>query len=630
MYENRLKKFVIGLLLLFVLTIMYLVDLIRVDILNILMLTLVLTSMYTSGVALLVKIFKIADSPLMFRFAIGSIAVSMGTTLLLFTQLLTYSNTLIMLVALQVPLFLDVIIKKSHKKYYGLLMNDRGHYIYYALIIFFFGMLILTSTEYLTPGDKYRWVAMKSYVELGGHSNISYDFRNLSPFYAETFLLLGMVLGGESLALMINILFQLFISLSLFDYFFNEEKIPTKISAFLTIIFFLNACFLIDAPRGYISIIISFFIWLIYFSLNKWKTTKNKQYFYISILFAGFAAGTKLHSLFIVLLLSIYIFVVENGGKMTKSSISQSLKKPLLYVIGFMLIASPWYLRSIIYTGDPIFPYLSKSFFNSLDPSSYLLNPHSISGVEAIISYYFKPFYLMLIQPTIFLYGWLFGILPIAIIPFYFAVKRRETGFTILFLIIGYYTLWFFTHQNVRYILYVYPILYVFAFVNAYYLVNQVWNTRLIRILTYTSLIVLTINGGIHLMIYGRWWSENKILTKQKFYSQYDSYKRCFEIDQLVKTNHHKPKIISNQRDLYYLETPITYANVFYDDIVADKNRVEITRLLKDYANNGYTNLIFYDFNNTQKHDLLIEVGARYVGDISYLGDNDVRMYEIF
>ena len=251
-----------------------------------------------------------------------------------------------------------ILVNGSFKQNIAGYIYNKDISKYYFLIFIFFLLIIFTGTEYLTPGDKYRWVAIKQFIKFGGYTDVSYDFRNMSPLSAETFLLFGMVIRGESLALMINILFPLFISISMLDFYLIEEKVQLKVAVLLTFIFIMNASFLIDATRGYISNTMSFFIWLVYFSLYKWNKTNNVKYFIISIFFAGFVAGTKLHGLLVILLFGLFVLFNPMG----KKNIYFNIKKTLIFLIGSLFIASPWYIRNYYYTGDPIFPYLSQSF----------------------------------------------------------------------------------------------------------------------------------------------------------------------------------------------------------------------------------------------------------------------------
>ena len=153
---------------------------------------------------------------------------------------------------------------------------------------------------------------------------------------------------------------------------------------------------------------------------------------------------------------------ISNNSVNKSFSLNISIKNAVIFIAGAVFISSPWYLTNLYFTGDPVYPYLSKSFYNSLElgtDGAKMLDPTLWSGVEPIFSNLLKPIYIMITDPKSLAYGWEFGILLISLLPFYFIYKKNKFQSLTLFFIITYYIFWFFTHQNVRYILYVYPFL---------------------------------------------------------------------------------------------------------------------------------------------------------------------------
>ena len=120
---------------------------------------------------------------------------------------------------------------------------------------------------------------------------------------------------------------------------------------------------------------------------------------------------------------------------------------------------------------------------------------------------------------------------------------------------------------------------------------------------------------------------------KEKFLSQYDNFLRSSQIDSLVNANHLSPKIISNQRDLYYLKTPISYEEVWYDDIVSSNSIRTLKKKLKDYKEMGFTHIVYHAFSDEKRHEKLILSGANYIDKVKYFksGKNEriVKVYEI-
>jgi len=604
---------------------------IRFEVIDVFLMFVVLFTIYINGAYFMRALISKNINYVSFNLGLGAVPLIFGITLLLFTKQLTYINIFLLIIILQFPL-INAFKNKNLKLYVSRHINVKN-LLSYSLIFLFFLVIILFCTEYLTPGDKYRWVAIKKFIDNSGYIDVSYDFRNMSPFYSETFLILGMLLRGESLALMINIFFSLFLSISIFEYFYHLKKVPLKISLFFTALFVANACFLIDGMRGYISNTVGFYLWITYVSIFLWHTNNERKYFYVSILFAGIAAGCKLHALFCVILFGFFIFFLTNSSEKTPFNFKKSLKNASFFIIGALIISSPWYLLNLFLTGDPVYPYLSSTFYNSLElgtEEANMLDPKLWSGVEPIFSNLLKPIYIMITDPKSLAYGWEFGILLISLLPFYFIYKKNKFQSLTLFFIITYYIFWFFTHQNVRYILYVYPIIFSIPFINLYYFLKNKWNFKTIKIFSFLSFFLIIINTFFQSINFGNYVYFNKKLSKKDFFKTYGGYLKSSAVDSLVKSSHDKPRIISNQRDFYYLETPIDYEQVWFDDIVANSNLREIKMKLEDYVNNGYTHLIYCSFSDDSRHDVLIESGAvSYLDKLKNVGEKNVVIYEL-
>ncbi len=495
----------------------------------------------------------------------------------------------------------------------------RSYHISFIVAIFLF--IIFSSTEFLTSGDKYRWIAIGEFVSNKGYVDVSYDFRNMSPFYAETFLLLGMVLRNESLALMINTFFPFFLAISIFEFLSKEKCVPNIFSLLMVLIFILNHSFLIDSIRGYISGIVALYLWLVFYCLYKWINTKNINYYLIAILFAGFVSGTKLHGLFCVILFSLLIFAIMSSKRKAFFSV-RNILYPFIFFLGSVLISSPWYIKNLLHTGDPFYPYLSPNFYANIGQNSSLVNPENWSGVEPTLVNFFQSIFILIKEPNLFLYGLDFGVLFFALIPSLFLdlnnKKNRLINIFSIFFILSYYIFWFFTHQNVRYLLYIYPIVFTLGAYNLFYYSKSYFKIKFFKIIIFTGVFSIVLNGLFHLAMFSNWWLKYKSISKNEFLLKDSNSIRCLEIDNIIKNDtNESPRIISNLRDLLYLKTPINYENVWYDNIVSNKNNPDLNNLINTYKINGYTHLIFKDFGNSDSHKRLLEVGCINITKIS-------------
>ena len=98
----------------------------------------------------------------------------------------------------------------------------------------------------------------------------------------------------------------------------------------------------------------------------------------------------------------------------------------------------------------------------------------------------------------------------------------------------------------------------------------------------------------------------------------------------MVNSTHLSPKIISNQRDFYYLKSPIDYEEVWFDDVIMNANINEIKIKLEEYVKSGYSHLIYHAFSDETRHDKLIKSGSvKYLDKLKHFKNRNVIIYEL-
>lgn len=103
----------------------------------------------------------------------------------------------------------------------------------------------------------------------------------------------------------------------------------------------------------------------------------------------------------------------------------------------------------------------------------------------------------------------------------------------------------------------------------------------------------------------GRQTSQAYSITKNPFL-----YTACKKIDKIVVTSGlADPLILSNMRDLYWLDTEITYSKVQFDEIVGKRNVNEVVFSLHKLKEQGFSYLVYQ--GQKEKHDILVSAGAK-------------------
>jgi 4-amino-4-deoxy-L-arabinose transferase-like glycosyltransferase len=90
------------------------------------------------------------------------------------------------------------------------------------------------------------------------------------------------------------------------------------------------------------------------FAFWNWMQVRERAWLILSACLFGFAIGTKQTALFFVGILSLTAF--------WKTLKQRDFTSPVLFASIALLVASPWFLRSFYYTGNPVFPFLYETF----------------------------------------------------------------------------------------------------------------------------------------------------------------------------------------------------------------------------------------------------------------------------
>lgn len=99
-------------------------------------------------------------------------------------------------------------------------------------------------------------------------------------------------------------------------------------------------------------------IWAAWKALSQLEDRESVKWAILTGVCIGFAAGFKTTAIAVIGVVSILVFGYGVASRRLKES---TLFILLIFFISF-LIVSPWYIRNFLWTGDPIYPYLSRFF----------------------------------------------------------------------------------------------------------------------------------------------------------------------------------------------------------------------------------------------------------------------------
>jgi hypothetical protein len=201
---------------------------------------------------------------------------------------------------------------------------------------------------------------------------------------------------------------------------------------------------------------IAFMVALTSLNLLVWTTRRDRAALVAAGLFAGGAAGMKYIGLFALLAAGVALLLIVLVRR------TRPLASILAFALPAALVASPWYLKNWVFTGNPLFPFLFGGASEDVIAS--------IEGTVTDFGYGESPLDALLLAIRLLIdseafdgSGWL-SPLAILVPPLALLNRSLRTGVSVALVACLFYVgCWFFTAQQARFLIPVLPVLSVLA-----------------------------------------------------------------------------------------------------------------------------------------------------------------------
>ena len=329
------------------------------------------------------------------------------------------------------------------------------------------------------------------WLKNGGFYEIKWADFSYYPMNVDLLYLIPLYFKKDFLANFIHMGFGIGTALLIYQYLNNKIS---RIAGLLGILVFLSTPIVIrSSTQAYVDLVLTFFTTASILAFIRYRDGEFKEFkwLFLSSVAMGLALGTKYNALIALFFLSTAIVFVysKDTGKQWKA-----IRCGLIFFLISLFLFSPWLIKNIILTGNPLYP-LFKGIFNisSAIPGGTV----SISGDTSIGFFktremmFGESFWETLLIPIRFFFQgqddsprYFDGVLnPVLIILFPFALMNkpdyRDKLFFMYFAVFFILVAFFLDEIRIRYILPVVPVLSILTVMG---LIN-IWNwTRNISI----------------------------------------------------------------------------------------------------------------------------------------------------
>lgn len=359
-----------------------------------------------------------------------------------------------------------------------------------AITVFFCTELFLNFTPPISRDALIHHLAVpKLWLNHGGFYEIPWAEYSYYPMYINLSYLVCLYFKNDIAPKFIHLAFGL--GTGWLIYLYLKQKFDRNWALLGMAIFITTPVVIWLSTSAYIDLGMTFFTTMSVLTFVKWRDSEYSQlkWLFISSFCMGMAIGSKYNALIawsIINLILILSYVRDTNKQIG------ALQYGIMFFVITALVASPWYLKNYLLTGNPFYP-LFNSFFQSLNhrPVQDIIHNQLVEKTSRISFFkmrevmYGESFWETLLIPIRMFfqgrdnsYQYFQGALnPILIVfsPFILLNKRYVKDkllfvlFPVFFVIMAY----FLTAKQVRYILPVLPFLAILAIMGIKDLVDK-------------------------------------------------------------------------------------------------------------------------------------------------------------
>ncbi|TYT75826.1 ArnT family glycosyltransferase [Desulfobotulus mexicanus] len=243
------------------------------------------------------------------------------------------------------------------------------HYLLFFLILL--TIIFISILAAVPPVDRdaltHHLIIPKLYLEHGFHE-IPHIIFSYYPMNLNLLYMIPMYFGNDILPKYIHFLFAILTAVLIYKYLSQRTN---KSYGLLGALFFLSTPVVIRlSSTVYVDLGLVFFFFASILAIFRWIETGFKtRYLIISGIFCGLALGTKYNALVGFFLLTLFIpFIYVRYNQRSRNYHVKSIAAGTLFVFVALAVFSPWMVRNVVWTGNPIYPLYNSIFISKPEP----------------------------------------------------------------------------------------------------------------------------------------------------------------------------------------------------------------------------------------------------------------------
>ncbi len=223
--------------------------------------------------------------------------------------------------------------------------------------------VLLAMISVIVPSDANDWDTLayhlavpKVWLNQGQWSFISFDHHSNFPFTINNLYIWGLAWGGQAGAKAFSLAFLCLGAFALFG--LARERYGDKAAYWVVALYSGVPVIVWEAGTAYIDLGNGLFGALGIIFAAKYLESTNKSHLILSGIMLGLCAGSKYTGLQTVIFscLLLLVFGLKRQGA------GPAIKSAFLAGIVAMAVCCPWYVKNVVTTGNPVYPFFYKHF----------------------------------------------------------------------------------------------------------------------------------------------------------------------------------------------------------------------------------------------------------------------------
>lgn len=457
-----------------------------------------------------------------------------------------------------------------------------------VLFVFLFITVFMTIVGALAPPTGhdalvYHLAWPKYFARENSVSYIPYSRTSLWPYFMEMLFTLGIILKNGIVAKLFHFLMGILTTLAVFS--FSRRYFNLQLSIMASTICFLTPGIFTQATYAYIDLASAFFTFLSVYSFFLWFYTGSKRWIVLVGVFCGITMGVKYLGIYTCITLMIGLLVAIFWTK--KLRFSEGIKIILIFVGFTVLVAMPWYVKSFIVLGNPVYPFMHELFGGSGWKSEFT----PIGMGIGFTKYVFAPWNLTMYPGN---YGGdesQIGPVFISMIPAVLVIRKVEIHLRyLIFFSLTFFVLWLLGYQAVRYLTPIIPMMSL-ALVFIYKEIINLNSEIPSRLIVLFILFCLGVNAG--LCIY---YNRDKLGVTFGIQPK-DSYlrhnERSYNISKYVNNNLPvASQILAIESRTFYLDRPTFRETLVWRVSHYEEKSDTVDEIVNWFKGEGFTHIL--------------------------------------